>query len=347
MDQGIAPVVGVDMEIDVTGPAGFGEDTRVFARVRCADPSSLRDRPVVAFLRPGAGFSHGYFTEALPGRAESQAEWHASRGWIVVSIDHLGLGASTRHDVGALTFARVARAGDAADRTILERLSQGSLIPGLGPVRDVVSLGVGHSIGGCLTVVQQAHHRTWDGVAVLGFSVVQPRFPVPPGEPTPVLPWVVRGDGTDGDDIVLNQHEVDEAEAALVDGSEHPLLKWHNWQFYGDEVDPSGFVDASRWSTDVYPGLVRYAPTPGVIAPEAAALRCPVLLASGDRDLVGDLRSEVDAYRSATSIDLFTCPHTAHMHNFSTRAPLLWRRLHRWGDWVRDLMQTSDHDGNR
>ena len=79
--------------------------------------------------------------------------------------------------------------------------------------------------------------------------------------------------------------------------------------------------------------------TPGIIAPEAAAVTCPVLVAMGERDVIADPKGEPRAYLSARSIDLFICPRMAHMHNFAGTRELFWRRIETWADWVRASLQ--------
>ena len=76
--------------------------SRRTSRSRSPCPDEVpTDDPVVCFAKPGAGYSRGYFTEDLPGPgpgAGAQADWHAARGWIFVSVDHLGVGESSQHE---------------------------------------------------------------------------------------------------------------------------------------------------------------------------------------------------------------------------------------------------------
>jgi len=75
--------------------------------------------------------------------------------------------------------------------------------------------------------------------------------------------------------------------------------------------------------------------TPGGVAAEAAGVRCPVLVALGERDVLPDPRGEPRAYLSSPSVDLFICPRMAHMHNFAGTRELFWRRIEPWADGVR------------
>ena len=76
---------------------------------------------------------------------------------------------------------------------------------------------------------------------------------------------------------------------------------------------------------------------PGSHLAEAAAIRAPVLVALGERDVLVDPRGELAAYESSPSVDLFVCPRMAHMHNFAGTRELFWRRIETWADWVRPV----------
>jgi hypothetical protein len=325
-------VLRAELAIDVTEPARLGEPAHVGVTVVAPDPAILGERPVVVFARPGAGFTAGYFTTVLPGQGIDQATWHADRGWVFVAVDHLGLGRSSVHDPKRLTFGPVCASADAADREVVARLAAGTLVPGLPPISAPVLVGLGQSMGGSLTIVQQAQHRTFDGIAVLGFSARHTVLKVPPGESLLRLPWLLREPPFPGERHVLNGPELEAARAA--GGGGNPVRNME-WLFYGDELDPSTFEEPERWTTPTYLAAVIGSITaPGSIAQEAGVVQVPVLVAAGARDVVPDLRAEVFAYQSTLDVDLYECPDMAHMHNFAPTAELLWERIHHWGGWV-------------
>ncbi len=119
------------------------------------------------------------------------------------------------------------------------------------------------------------------------------------------------------------------------------------WGFHYDDVDPevvrrdlndfpSRRGDVPAWGSGTVPMTVAlWCVTPGGVAAEAAAVRCPVLVALGERDVLVDPRGEPRAYLSSPSVDLFICPRMAHMHNFAGTRELFWRRIETWADWVR------------
>src|SRR5262249_53813992 len=129
--------------------------------------------------------SRGYFTFDMPGSSGGgEAGWHTDRGWIFVGCDHLCVGESAMpSSMGELTLERLAAANHSTVIEVLRLLADGSVADDFPPVSSPVVLGMGQSMGGCLTVVQQAHHTTFDGIAVLGFSAIETVLWMPPDAP--------------------------------------------------------------------------------------------------------------------------------------------------------------------
>jgi pimeloyl-ACP methyl ester carboxylesterase len=115
------------------------------------------------------------------------------------------------------------------------------------------------------------------------------------------------------------------------------------WGFHYDDVDEAVVrsdmvrdVDLPAWASATLPSPTAIAClAPGAVAPEAAAIRSPVLVAMGERDVIADPKGEPRAYQSASSVDLFVCPRMGHMHNFASTRELFWARIETWADWVR------------
>lgn len=339
----------VELVIDVTEAAGLGERAHVAASVVLPDPATLPERPLVAFAKPGGGYSRGYYTCELPGPGKAaQAEFHAARGWIFVAMDTLGSGGSSLHETGRLGFTAVAAAALAAEQEILGRLANGVLLPGYPPVLQPVRLAVGQSTGASIAIVQQARHRSYDGLALLGFSAVHNHPATPPGEAPVATPWFARDLPPEAPGGVLNAAALAGATAGQPQESAWTALAWG---FHYDDV-PAEVVDAdlahyeaiargapppadqAPWNSYTTPAdVARFTLTPGIVAPEAAAITVPVLSAMGERDLVVDPAGEARAFRSAPGFDLFVCPRMGHMHNFAGTRALLWARLHAFGEW--------------
>jgi alpha-beta hydrolase superfamily lysophospholipase len=335
----------VDLRIDVSDAAALGEPAHIALTVTA--PDHLPDDAVVCFAKPGAGYGRGYFTEDLPGPASgAQAAWHAARGWIFVAIDHLGVGESSLHDPDRLTFAPVIAASEAAEAEVLQNLAAGTLFDGLAPVTDPLTIGIGQSMGGAFAIVQQGRHHGYDGVGVLGYSPLHTQPPTAPGQPPLGLPWVPR-DTSPSEGVFTNGPALAEATALPAPTPADSDLAPVAWGFHYDDVDPdvvrrdlsdypARHGDVPAWGSATIPGTaVLWCLAPGATLAEAAAIRCPVLVALGERDVLVDPRGEVRAYESALSVDYFVCPRMAHMHNFAGTRELFWRRIETWAEWVR------------
>jgi pimeloyl-ACP methyl ester carboxylesterase len=251
---------------------------------------------------------------------------------VFVSLDHLGTGDSTGHDPAGLGYATLTAASRAAERQVLDLLAAGTLDPSLPALTDPVTLGIGQSMGGSVTVAQQGRYHCYDGIGVLGYSAVHSHPPVPAGAAPTVLPWSPRDTPPGHEPIVLNAARVAEARRSAPPPD---IASANNrWLFYYDDVDTSHVVKGP-WTTTTYPmGVISCCLTPGVIAAEAAAVEAPVLVALGERDVVADPKGEPRAYQRATSVDLYVCPRMGHMHNFASTRELLWSRIQTWGAWV-------------
>jgi pimeloyl-ACP methyl ester carboxylesterase len=329
------------LTIDVTDAAGLGEPLRTRATVVLPDPSDLPDPPIVCFGFPGGGYSRGYFTFDMPGATGGgQAGWHTRRGWIFVACDHLFVGESDApSDPTRLSFEVVAAANHATVIEIMRRLEAGELADGFPPLTDAVKLGIGQSMGGCFTIVQQGQHSTFDGIGVLGYSAIQTVLWMPPGTPDAGALFVPRGSQV----LVLAAADVVEQtpQFALDDAG----LPGTAPGFHYDDV-PSAIVEADmvgfptrrggtpEWGSATVPPCAVSMLSPGVVAPEAAVINVPVFVGVGERDVVPDPLAEPRAYARSRDVTVSVCPRMSHMHNFASTRERFWHRLHSWGTTV-------------
>lgn len=345
----------VDLMIDVTEAAGLGEQATIALTVTLPAPDSLGADPVVCFAKPGGGYSRGYYTLDLPGPGSgAQADWHAERGWVFVSVDHLGVGSSSvDHDPTRLDYTTLAAASHAAEAEVLAQLAAGTLLDGYPQIENPLKIGIGQSMGGCMTVIQQGRYRCYDGIGVLGYSAVHTHPPVKPGEEPIVATWLPRDTLLTEPMVMVNLPEYMAAQRQTFDESEiidNGMAM--AWGFFYDDVDielqrrdlidfPTRNGDVAPWASATLPMAVAASClTPGAIAPEAAAVTVPVLAAFGERDTCADPKGEPRAYLSATSVDLFICQRMGHMHNFASTRELIWQRIETWSHWVRAVKST-------
>ena len=346
----------VDVDVDVTSVADLNEPAHTKATVVLPDAGTLPPTPIVCFGFPGGGYSRRYYTFDMPGSQDGgQAGWHAARGWIFVACDHLGVGESSLPDRNRLVYKNVSAANHETVQEILRRLADGSLLQGYPSIRNPVVLGIGQSMGGCLTVVQQARHGTYDGIGVLGWSSIHTYPPMPPGYAARRNPYIPRDHSPGRGDPPLN--------SALLEHNRNrwagePLALGPNpmaWGFYYDDVPediveqdltdfPTRAGDVPVWGSPTIPGLADWVLTPGATAPEAASIVVPVLLAFGERDVLDDPWMEPKAYGAAVDISLFVCPRMGHMHNFASTREVFWARIETWAKHVAELKQRLPND---
>ncbi|MET0238957.1 MAG: hypothetical protein ABW184_03575 [Sphingobium sp.] len=340
----------IELVIDVTDRLALGERASVAATIILPDPSDLPERPIICFAKMGGGYSRGYYTNELPGPGSgAQAGWHAQRGWIFVAMDHIGTGGSSRHAAERLSYQLVTAAAVAAEEDILLRLANGIVAAGFPPIHQPVRIGIGQSMGGGLTIVQQGRHHCYDGIATLGFSAVHSHPPRAPGGAPIYVPWVPRDGLFEQPATVINQAAL---RRGIANETSDDVWQALAWGFFYDDVpqevveanlthldqitlrtDPEPTEDPADWrSFSTLAQVTQASMTPGAVAPEAAAVTVPVLCAMGERDIVPDPRGEPRAFKSSGSVDIFICPRMGHMHNFASTRALFWQRIEAFGE---------------
>jgi pimeloyl-ACP methyl ester carboxylesterase len=273
-------------------------------------PSSADEARAVLVCLPGGTYTRGYFDLDVPGY--SYARDAAARGFPVVSFDQLGTGASSRPD-REIDLADQGTAVDAALERLPEILGRG------GPF-----LAVGHSMGGYVAMVQQAAHRSYAGLAILGTT----NAAVGPLN----LP----------DDMVAAARSP-EGRASLIDqiagampdryiqGDRADLSPWfHLTDVPADVVER----DLATTLTVVPRRAAAGSSVPYVTADAAAEVDVPVFLAYGDVDVSIDPRTEPAAFSRSRDLTLYVLPASGHCHNMASSRALLWDRLALWCESV-------------
>jgi pimeloyl-ACP methyl ester carboxylesterase len=296
------------LRVDVSdvAPAGVHE-----LAAEIFEPDEVGDEPVVLCCLPGGGMSRGYFDVQAPPEFGnySMARHLADRGFVVVTLDPPAVGESDAPDDGyVLTPDVVADADAAAFARVLEQW------PGARPI------GVGHSAGALLTVVQQARHRTYRALGLLGFgNGGHERF---------ALSMTELGVGEDP--VALR--------AAIVDLTrqrfDRPLPRGStatsDFLLGGMDVPPPVLEALGSVKSCLLAVVGLTSMIPGSVGPEMAAIDVPVFLGLGDRDIAGEPRGIPAYFTGSHDISLFVLAGTGHNHNVSPRREQLWDRLAAW-----------------
>jgi len=319
----------IDLRIDVSHAVPHPGCQEIAMTAWLPPAASLGQRPVAIFASPGGGYSRHYYDIRVPGHeGYSQAEAHVRNGFIFVAYDHLGVGGSSTEQLRDYAVHDLAAANDAAVREVTRRLAAGTLSNVLPPVPDLVRIGIGQSMGGCLTIVMQGRHATFDAIAPLGYSALHT-----------VLPQRDAAEQQRG----LDHHahigsrpvaeiSVEEASRGVVD-----FVYPFHWEDVPADIlaaDMSGGYPlrktAPAWGSLTVPPCAVTMMTPGVVAAEAAAVKVPVLVGVGERDVCPEPHAEPSAYKGSNDVSLFIVPRMAHMHNFASTRTQLWSRIESW-----------------
>lgn len=281
-------------------------------------PAMLPADPLVLFCIPGGGMSRGYFALQDPqGNGEetrhfSFAQAMAEQGHIVILIDPVGVGGSSRPSDGfLLTSELLAEFNHHFVAKASALLRSGDLVPGLEPLPNFHAIGIGHSAGAMLVAMQQARYRDFAALVMLCF-------------------------GTAGMPEFLDE----EHRNALAAGTagDRPIAEFARRRFGG-----AGYVDIPVTGKDspasralaavqdhVLANIAVHAMTPGNIAPEIAALDVSVFIGVGERDITGPAQLMAGDYENCPHLTLQVVKGAGH-HPFTTPdAALLHRRIANW-----------------
>jgi pimeloyl-ACP methyl ester carboxylesterase len=324
----------IELQLDVSDPLRKARGTRsLAASVYLPEASALGAAPVVMFAIPGGGYSRGYFDMSFAGHAGySQAEHHTARGLVFIAIDPLGVGASSLEGLDAITFGDLAASYDSAVRQLLERVRGGTLAGGFPALPRVTAIGIGQSMGGCVTILTQARHRTFAAIAPLGYSAIHTQLP---------QRTEAARTSTAAGFVFQPGASVDASTIAKTTATVFDYVYPFHWEDVPKDIldaDMAGGYPLRKvcppFGSATIPPCAVTMMFPGAVKEDAASIDVPVLVGAGERDVCPDPHAEPAAYRRARDVGLFIVPRMAHMHNFAGTRRLLWERLLHWSHGI-------------
>jgi hypothetical protein len=301
--------------IDVTDglPKSIAQGQRLFISAWIFIPAQTKrahGKCAVIVLINGATYDKRYWHLSVPGRSGySMAEFLQDRGNVVVLLDCLGVGESSRPLNGYLLDRQIAaRASQVAITEIFDRLTKGVLDPSVSPLSQFTKVGVGHSMGSMLLITQQAMYRTFDRLAITGYTAI-------------------------GVHVVQNgEHKsgylgpIDYSRPAYITVA-HELVR--ESFFYPDVADDVVAVD-SAITVDVPYVLIVQSSTSGIIAKDASEIDVPVYICLGEIDLSPSPHSEPSYYGNSPQVILHILKRSAHCQVFATTRAEMFDRIDRW-----------------
>jgi pimeloyl-ACP methyl ester carboxylesterase len=309
------PVDGVarhEWRLDVSPALATGEALEVAASLVLPDDSS----PLALLVcLPGGFLSRRYYDLEVDGdRSFSFAQHMAGCGYATLAFDHLGVGDSSRPQDGwLLDVDTLARANQAALETALTRWDAqvGARVP---------TIGVGHSMGSCLSVAQQARFAPHAALVLFSFTTaglspfLQGREAQFAGDPAAARANIVAL-ARERFGSAYPSDEADSSTAAFSVGSAPPAAQ--------------RALEAAATGVLPIPGLLSM--IPGGYTPWADEVRVPTFVAVGDHDLHGADEAAA-SLPNAPGVISYTLEDCWHCHNVANNRQQLWNRVARWLD---------------
>lgn len=308
------------LTFDVTAGVGTGE--RLTQAAWAFMPAQSADTAAVLLCLPGGLYDKRYWHMLIDGHpAYSFAEHLAAAGFCVIVLDHLGVGESTDpSESGELGLGLLA-AGDAeVALQVREGLRNGDLIDGVSPLTAPL-VGVGHSMGACLTTMVQANTGIYDAVALLGYGV----------QITNIYP-----ETTDAADLESRVQQTMSLACQLSGASpldSHMTVPRSHLEglFYAGEV-PQQVINADAAAQSRVPVRAgAEVSTPGFVERYAPQVNAPVFLGFGAAiDVSPNPYIEPANYSGSADVTLHLVPKSGHCHNFASHRHQLWDRIAAW-----------------
>ena len=313
---------GIVLRIDTGLHVGRDTDTLKLA-VELQLPQQIPAAPVLLACVPGGGMNRRYW-DLRPDDGDTSYSFAAqmtARGLLVLLIDPIGIGDSDwTGDGWALRPELLAEAQHAASAAVCTGLREGSLIAGLPAMPTLQSLGVGHSLGALLTIVQQARHASHAGIAVLGFSC--------DGLPDYLVP---EARALIGDTKTFRARLPELARAQF--GEPFAVIKPSRSStglFAAERAEMKGMLALRPAAAPVLAVGATQAMFPGNAAPEAAAITVPVFIAVGELDLAGPAQRIPASFAACPDLVLHVLPQAGHSHFLFPARHGLYARLAVW-----------------
>ncbi len=315
-----------ELVLDVSAELPFDERAFLAASVHLPDPRREAPRAVL-ICWPGGSYARAYWDMHIPEHpGYSFADHLTAQGFMVLAADHLGVGASSKPTDGdRVNFETMSAAAASFVRQVRSMLGDGSAEFGGRSLASVPIIGLGHSLGACLTVVTQARHRCYDAVALLGFTH---------GQKEVAVTAVGTAEREPTDDDTLRETAIEQARAFFGESWDDvygfaPREPNHAWLH--DPNVPAAVIaaddaEAVRWPRQSYVEAL----LAGHSARFAAELDCNVFLGFGDHDVPPLPHADVAYYRRSRDVTLYVLRNSAHCHNLASTRARLWDRIGLW-----------------
>ena len=307
-----------EVRIDVGDISGTGQRLAQAAEVFVPDEPG-RSVAVLVCLAGGT-YDRRYWDMPIPGyEGYSFAEHMRGLGYIVVTLDHLGVGQSDDPELPSVGLEILAAGDTAAVGYLQQELAAGHLVPGY--ALDLPFVGVGHSMGACLTTMVQARAGLFDALVLLGYGV----------EVSNVRDEVAVG--LDLADRARESERLFRESTGAAPGSAYHVVPREPLRalFHAPDVPDEVIAADTQAQSRVPVAAAAQVTTPGMVASHASEIQVPIFLAFGATvDTSPAPRQEPKHYPRSPDITLYMLDNSGHCHNFASTRKLLWDRVSSW-----------------
>ena len=278
-------------------------------------PPTAADRGVALVCLPGGGMRRQFYDLPVPGDDSfSFVKAMCAQGFTCVLVDHPGVGQSDQPEDGfVLTPQLIAQTHAGALRWLWAH------VPELSGLR---SIGVGHSMGAMITLIQQHEHASHAGIVLLGFGF--------DGLPQYLHPKV---QALLDDRDSLNARSVELARKFFRVG--YPVIRGGGGGggiYGGDTAERAGIEGIKAVSTHLLAVPAFMSMLPHHWDPMAARIDVPVLVALGDNDLVKAPDNASQVFTHSPAVDVMVLPQTGHSQFLFASRRDLFARIGQWAD---------------
>jgi len=294
----------------------------------CFPDASVPLSGIVYCCIPGGGMKASYFDLRFDGdESFSFAAQMTQHGAVTVLINPVAVGGSGIPDDGfAIDLNAFIDADALAVSNVLEALRHGTVDERLPPLTDPVVIGAGHSMGGMFTVMQQARHRSYHAIVLMGFSLN--------GMPQILTPTEAL---CSGDAAAARAQVTQFARERFREPFPTLQVNDQSRAMLGQGNNDQGVRKAVAAARDRLIAIgAMFALIPGSIAPESAVIDVPLMLIFGERDICGTPHGVPASFPKVTDMELFVLSQSGHNHFTATSRGVLFARVARWADSLRE-----------
>ena len=306
------------VDVREVAPAGARE-----VRFDVFSPAPPRSGPCTVWCcLPGGGMSRKYWDIDAPAEFGnySMARHFAERGHVVVTVDPLGVGESSRPDDGyTLDIETVARVNAFVVEAVVDGLRRGAYAGRHGQSIAGV-IGVGHSAGAKITCAQQATSRSFDALCLLGFGAAG----LPQALEADELRFAHDPEGLAREIVRLARARWGGDPLPPGTTATSPML------LAGMAVPEPVLAAAAATSSSLLALVGLSSMIPGSIDHLLAAVDVPVFVGVGRADIGGPPHEIPAAFPRSPDVTLFVLPDAGHNHNVAPNRRDLWDRMIAW-----------------